>query len=77
MSTEFHPDNAIVKCCMQGMKLEEEGKFEEAGLVFLQAWDTAAGDFESSLLPGFWPGRSLLFPGKFCGMKGLWSWHPG
>lgn len=53
MSTEFHPDNEIVKRCMQGIKLEEEGKIEEAGLVFLQAWDSAAGDFEKFLAAWF------------------------
>lgn len=53
MSTEFHPDNEIVKRCMQGIKLEEGGKIEEAALVFLQAWDSVAGDFEKFLAAWF------------------------
>lgn len=49
MSTGFHPENAAVKLCMQGMQLEVNGRLKEAGLLFLQAWDSAADDFEKFL----------------------------
>ena len=43
---EFSPNNNIVKLCIQGMDMEEKGKPEEAGRIFLQAWNEAANDFE-------------------------------
>ena len=43
---EFSPNNFVVKLCIQGMALEDEGKPEEADKIFLQAWDEAANDFE-------------------------------
>lgn len=46
---EFNPSNNVVKLCLQGMNLEEQGKPEEAGRIFLQAWDEATNDFEKYL----------------------------
>ncbi|RYD54997.1 MAG: NAD(+)--rifampin ADP-ribosyltransferase [Sphingobacteriales bacterium] len=43
---EFSPANHIVKLCLQGMDMEEKGKPEEAGKLFLQAWNEATDDFE-------------------------------
>ena len=43
---EFNPHNPIIKLCMQAMGLEEQGKAEEAGKLFLQAWNEATNDFE-------------------------------
>jgi tetratricopeptide (TPR) repeat protein len=43
---QFDKDNKIVKLCAQGMNLEGEGKKEEAGLLFMKAWDEATNDFE-------------------------------
>ncbi|HEV7779651.1 MAG TPA: NAD(+)--rifampin ADP-ribosyltransferase [Chitinophagaceae bacterium] len=43
---EFNPNNNIIKLCIQGMDLEEKGKPEEAGTIFLQAWNKATNDFE-------------------------------
>lgn len=43
---EFNPGNPVVKLCLQGMMLEDSGKPEEAGTLFLQAWNEAANDFE-------------------------------
>lgn len=53
MSTEFNPDNPIVRLCMQGMRLEEQGKLEEVAVLFLQGWDEAANDFERCLIAWF------------------------
>lgn len=33
MSAEFHPDNPVVRLCMQAMRLEEQGKLEEAAVL--------------------------------------------
>jgi rifampin ADP-ribosylating transferase len=46
---EFSPNNSIVKLCLQGMNMEGEGNSEEAGRLFLQAWNKATSDFEKFL----------------------------
>lgn len=46
---EFSPFNKIVQRCLQGMDMEEKGQREEAGRLFLQAWEAAAEDFEKFL----------------------------
>lgn len=43
---EFDPANTIVKLCALGMEMEGKGKPEEAGKLFLQAWNEATNDFE-------------------------------
>lgn len=46
---EFNPNNPIVKLCLQGMGLEDQGKPEDASKVFLHAWEKATEDFEKFL----------------------------
>lgn len=46
---EFNRNNNVVKLCLQGMGMEEEGKFEEALGLFLRAWNEATLDFEKFL----------------------------
>nr|WP_276134184.1 NAD(+)--rifampin ADP-ribosyltransferase [Flavipsychrobacter sp. JY13-12] len=46
---EFNPANPIVQLCLQGMGMEENGNLEEAGRIFLQAWNEATNDFEKFL----------------------------
>ncbi len=46
---EFSPFNPIVKLCLQGMAMEESGKFEKARKLFLQGWNAAINDFEKFL----------------------------
>ncbi|MCW3108203.1 MAG: arr, rifampin ADP-ribosylating transferase, partial [Segetibacter sp.] len=43
---EFDPRNHVIRLCVQGMEMEEKGKPEEAGKLFLQAWNEATNDFE-------------------------------
>ena len=43
---EFSPFNHVVKLCIQGMRMEEEGKADEALDFFMQAWTEAADDHE-------------------------------
>lgn len=43
---EFDQNNHVIKLCAQGMDLEGKGKPEEAGKLFLQAWNEATNDFE-------------------------------
>ncbi|HLF35033.1 MAG TPA: NAD(+)--rifampin ADP-ribosyltransferase [Cyclobacteriaceae bacterium] len=43
---EFNPNNNVVKLCLQGMGMEENGKPEEASKLFLEAWKEATNDFE-------------------------------
>jgi tetratricopeptide (TPR) repeat protein len=46
---EFSPFNPVVKLCLQGMSMEEEGKPEEAYKLFLQGWNEATNDLEKFL----------------------------
>jgi len=50
---EFSPKNNVVKLCLQGMNLEENGRQEEAKNIFLRAWDEAAFDFEKFIAAHF------------------------
>ncbi len=43
---EFNPNNNVVKLCIKGMQMEEEGKAKEASRLSLQAWNEATNDFE-------------------------------
>lgn len=43
---EFSPNNNVVKLCVQGMAMEGKGEPEQAGRLFLQAWNEATDDFE-------------------------------
>ena len=43
---EFDPNNNVVKLCIQGMGMEDQGKPEDAARLFLQAWNEATNDFE-------------------------------
>lgn len=43
---EFSPNNNVVKLCLQGMAMEENGKPGKASKLFLQAWNEAKLDFE-------------------------------
>ncbi|SHE67554.1 rifampin ADP-ribosylating transferase [Pedobacter caeni] len=50
---EFSPFNSVVKLCLQGMAMEENGKPEEASRLFLQAWNEATEDLEKFLSAHF------------------------
>lgn len=50
---EFNPNNNIIKLCMQGMAMEEQGKTEEACNFFMQAWNNATNDFEKFIAAYF------------------------
>lgn len=43
---EFNPNNTVVKLCLQGMGMEDNGKPEQASKLFLEAWNEATNDFE-------------------------------
>lgn len=46
---EFNPANPIVKLCLQGMSMDDQGKPEEALKLFLQAWNESTNQFEKYL----------------------------
>lgn len=56
---EFNPNNPIIQLCMQGMHLEETDNLEEAGKLFLRAWDEATNDFEK-FIAGWYVARRQL-----------------
>jgi hypothetical protein len=43
---EFDPRNEVIKLCVQGMGAEEQGRSDEAGDLFIQAWHESTNDFE-------------------------------
>jgi rifampin ADP-ribosylating transferase len=43
---EFNQSNSVIKLCLQGMAMEDQGKPDEASKLFLQAWDESTDDFE-------------------------------
>ena len=43
---EFSPHNDVIKLCLQGMAMEDEGRPDEARRIFLQAWSESTNDFE-------------------------------
>ena len=53
---EFDPNNNVIKLCVQGMNMEEKDQPEEAGKIFLQAWNEATNDFEK-FLAAYYVGR--------------------
>ena len=53
---EFSPNNPVVKLCLQGMNMEDNSNSEEAGKLFLQAWNEATDDFEK-FTAGFYVAR--------------------
>lgn len=46
---EFSPKNPVVKLCLQGLSLEENGQPDAAVTVFVQAWSEASNDHEKFL----------------------------
>lgn len=46
---KFSPQNAIVRLCIQGMRLEEDGHVDEARAMFLRSWNEAIDDHERFL----------------------------
>ena len=50
---EFSPSNHVIKLCVQGMDAEGKGRPEEAGRLFLQAWNEATNDFEKFIAAHF------------------------
>jgi rifampin ADP-ribosylating transferase len=43
---KFNPNNPVVRLCMQGMQVEDNNRPAEAKELFMQAWQTAANEFE-------------------------------
>lgn len=43
---EFNPGNHVVKLCIQGMNMEENGNPKDAAQLFFRAWNEAQDDLE-------------------------------
>jgi len=61
---EFSPNNHVVKLCLQGMAMEENGKPEEASTLFLQAWNEATNDFEKFMAAHYLARQQKNVPDK-------------
>lgn len=46
MNNQFDPKNNIIMLCLRGMGMEDSGKPEEAGTLFLEAFTEATDDLE-------------------------------
>lgn len=46
MNIKFDPNNAVIKLCMMGMNLEDNGNVEDATTMFHKAWLEATDDYE-------------------------------
>lgn len=66
---EFSPNNPIVKLCLQGMDMEEKAKPEDAGRLFMQAWNEAANDFEKYIAAFYVARHQTNVPGKLKWLK--------
>lgn len=53
---EFSPANKIVKLCIQGMTMEDQGKPDDAKQLFLRAYNEAENDLEK-YLAGYYVAR--------------------
>ncbi len=61
---EFSPFNTIVKLCLQGMDFEEKGQPEEAGRIFVQAWNEATNEFEKFLAAYYMARHQINVPDR-------------
>ncbi len=61
---EFNPSNLVIQLCMQGMQLEETGKAEAAGQLFVRAWNAATNDFEKFMAAYYVARRQKEASGK-------------
>ena len=43
------PNNPVVKLCVEGMKVESEGRKDDARLLFEQAWEASTNDWEACM----------------------------
>lgn len=43
------PDNPVVKLCVEGMKAEGAGRYDDARALFAQAWDARRDDWEACI----------------------------
>lgn len=46
MNIKFNPNNAVIKLCMNWMRLEDSENIEDAIKVFHKAWHEATDDYE-------------------------------
>jgi rifampin ADP-ribosylating transferase len=46
MNIKFDPNNVVIKLCMSGMSLEDDGNIEDAIMIFHKAWHEATDDYE-------------------------------
>ena len=50
MNIKFDPNNVVIKLCMMGMNLEDDGNFEDAAMMFNKAWYEATDDYEEFIV---------------------------
>ncbi|MES2332538.1 MAG: NAD(+)--rifampin ADP-ribosyltransferase [Bacteroidota bacterium] len=61
---EFNPNNPVVKLCVEGIRLEEKGQPEEAGKIFIEAWNESANEFEKFIAAYYVARHQKTIPDK-------------
>jgi hypothetical protein len=61
---EFNPNNPVVKLCIQGLGLEEKTQPEEAGQIFMQAWNESSNEFEKFIAAYYVARHQKTIPDK-------------
>ena len=61
---DIDPGNKIVKLCSEGMNAEFEGRLEESGALFTQAWELSTTDFEAFIAAHYMARRQLSLEDK-------------
>ena len=61
---EFNPNNPVIKLCIEGMHMEDNGKPGEASKLFLQAWNESTNDFEKFTAAYYVARHQANTPGK-------------
>lgn len=46
MNIKFDPNNTVIKLCMSGMYLEDNGNTKDATTMFHKAWHESTDDYE-------------------------------
>ena len=66
---EFNPSNKIIKYCLQGKLLEEQGKHDEAMFIYRQALNEVSNKYEEFLATHFIAGVQQIIQDKLIWLK--------
>jgi len=47
MDAVIDPNNPVIRLCLEGTQAEFDGRLDDAGSLYRQAWETAQDDYEA------------------------------